>query len=79
MVGGRRGRGPGVRVPEARWCSPSGQCDPRVAGRHLADDREPREVADGRTYAISNFARDVLDIADNLQRALDANDDALTS
>ncbi len=34
--------------------------------------RTQREVADGRTYAIANFARDVLDIADNLQRALDA-------
>jgi molecular chaperone GrpE len=34
--------------------------------------RTTREVADARTYAISGFARDVLDIADNLQRALDA-------
>ena len=34
--------------------------------------RTSREVADARTYAISGFARDVLDIADNLQRALDA-------
>ncbi|MDB5486217.1 MAG: GrpE protein [Tardiphaga sp.] len=34
--------------------------------------RTQKEVADGRTYAIANFARDVLDIADNLQRALDA-------
>lgn len=34
--------------------------------------RTQREVADGRAYAIANFARDVLDIADNLQRALDA-------
>jgi molecular chaperone GrpE len=34
--------------------------------------RTMREVADARTYAIANFARDVLDIADNLQRALDA-------
>src|SRR6478736_1428021 len=31
-----------------------------------------KEVADARTYGIQNFARDVLDIADNLQRALDA-------
>jgi molecular chaperone GrpE len=29
-------------------------------------------VADAKTYGISGFARDVLDIADNLQRALDA-------
>jgi molecular chaperone GrpE len=34
--------------------------------------RTAREVADARTYAIAAFARDVLDIADNLQRALDA-------
>lgn len=34
--------------------------------------RTQREVADGKTYAIASFARDVLDIADNLQRALDA-------
>src|SRR3981189_48170 len=34
--------------------------------------RTAREVADARTYGIRNFARDVLDIADNLQRALDA-------
>jgi molecular chaperone GrpE len=34
--------------------------------------RTTREVADARTYGIANFARDVLDIADNLQRALDA-------
>lgn len=34
--------------------------------------RTTREVADARAYGIANFARDVLDIADNLQRALDA-------
>ncbi len=34
--------------------------------------RTQREVADARVYGISGFARDVLDIADNLQRALDA-------
>src|ERR1700678_4851292 len=45
--------------------------------RTLADmenlrKRTTREVADARAYGISGFARDVLDIADNLQRALDA-------
>src|SRR5438094_6319404 len=45
--------------------------------RTLADmenlrKRTSREVADARTYGITGFARDVLDIADNLQRALDA-------
>src|ERR1700694_6092656 len=34
--------------------------------------RTAREVTDARTYAISGFARDILEIADNLQRALDA-------
>jgi molecular chaperone GrpE len=34
--------------------------------------RTAREVADARIYGITAFARDVLDIADNLQRALDA-------
>src|ERR1700726_4966066 len=34
--------------------------------------RTAREVADARTYGITGFARDVLDIADNLQRAPDA-------
>ncbi|HET7681721.1 MAG TPA: nucleotide exchange factor GrpE [Xanthobacteraceae bacterium] len=34
--------------------------------------RTEREVADARTYGIASFARDVLGIADNMQRALDA-------
>jgi molecular chaperone GrpE len=34
--------------------------------------RTTREIADARVYGITAFARDVLDIADNLQRALDA-------
>ena len=34
--------------------------------------RTKREVADARVYGITGFARDILDIADNLQRALDA-------
>jgi molecular chaperone GrpE len=34
--------------------------------------RTRREVADAKIYGITGFARDVLDIADNLQRALDA-------
>jgi molecular chaperone GrpE len=34
--------------------------------------RTSREVADARVYGITGFARDVLEIADNLQRALDA-------
>ncbi len=34
--------------------------------------RTAKEVADARLYGITGFARDVLEIADNLQRALDA-------
>src|ERR1700748_3473963 len=34
--------------------------------------RTAREVADARTYGITGCARDVLDIADNMQRTLDA-------
>jgi len=34
--------------------------------------RTAREVSDARAYGITGFARDVLEIADNLQRALDA-------
>jgi len=34
--------------------------------------RTRREVADSKVYGITGFARDVLDIADNMQRALDA-------
>src|ERR1700745_376679 len=34
--------------------------------------RTSREVQDARIYGITGFARDILDIADNLQRALDA-------
>ena len=34
--------------------------------------RTEREVADARTYGISAFARDLLAVADNMRRALDA-------
>jgi molecular chaperone GrpE len=34
--------------------------------------RTAKEVSDARTYGITGFARDVLDIADNLQRTMDA-------
>lgn len=34
--------------------------------------RTEREVADARVYGISSFARDVLGVADNFRRALDA-------
>jgi molecular chaperone GrpE len=34
--------------------------------------RTAREVADARSYGISGFARDILNVADNMRRALDA-------
>lgn len=34
--------------------------------------RTAREVADARQYAVAGFARDVLGVADNMRRALDA-------
>jgi molecular chaperone GrpE len=36
--------------------------------------RTEREIVDGRLYGIAGFARDVLGIADNMRRALDAVD-----
>jgi molecular chaperone GrpE len=36
--------------------------------------RTEREVADSRTYAIATFARDILAVADNMDRALQALD-----
>lgn len=34
--------------------------------------RTEREVADARTYGVAGFARDVLQVADNMHRALEA-------
>ncbi|WP_019219205.1 nucleotide exchange factor GrpE [Bartonella florencae] len=34
--------------------------------------RTARDVADARTYSIANFARDMLSVSDNLNRALEA-------
>ncbi len=34
--------------------------------------RTDREVADSRLYGVSSFARDMLNVADNMRRALDA-------
>lgn len=34
--------------------------------------RGEREIADARAYGIANFARDMLTVADNFQRAIDA-------
>ncbi len=50
--------------------------------RALADmdnmrKRTEREVAGARIYGISNFARDILGVADNMHRAMAALDDEL--
>ena len=52
--------------------------------RTLADmenmrKRTEREVAESRVYGISNFARDILGVADNMHRAMQALDDELRS
>ena len=39
--------------------------------------RTEREVSDARAYGISNFARDILAVADNMERALQALDDEI--
>jgi molecular chaperone GrpE len=39
--------------------------------------RTEREVADARTYGASNFARDILAVADSMERALKALDDEI--
>lgn len=36
--------------------------------------RTEREVADARVYGVTNFARDVVQVADNMQRAMQALD-----
>src|ERR671921_1606037 len=33
--------------------------------------RTEREIADARTYAVANFARDMLNVADNVRRAIE--------
>src|SRR5947208_3372021 len=39
--------------------------------------RTEREVADARSYGVTNFARDILAVADNMERALKALDDEI--
>src|SRR3982751_3626296 len=34
--------------------------------------RTEREVADARAYAVTNFARDMLNVADNVRRAIES-------
>ena len=39
--------------------------------------RTEREVAESRVYAVTNFARDILAVADNMERAMKALDDEI--
>jgi molecular chaperone GrpE len=39
--------------------------------------RTEREAADARVYGVTNFARDILAVADNMERALKALDDEI--
>src|SRR6478736_4860209 len=34
--------------------------------------RTAREITDARTYAVTNFARDMLNVADNVRRAIES-------
>src|SRR4029453_1167461 len=45
-----------------------------LAERENLRPRTTREIADARVYAISAFARDILAVADNMERALQALD-----
>src|SRR5882762_7084196 len=39
--------------------------------------RTEREVADARTYGVTNFARDIVGVADSMERAMKALDDGI--
>ncbi|WP_262269384.1 nucleotide exchange factor GrpE [Microvirga yunnanensis] len=41
--------------------------------------RTEREMADARTYAVANFARDMLNVADNVRRAIESVPDEARS
>jgi molecular chaperone GrpE len=79
---------PAARPEQAAAPKPSTSLDRELAEmkdrllRALADmenmrKRTEREVADARVYGISSFARDILGVADNMHRAMQALDDEL--
>jgi molecular chaperone GrpE len=81
---------PGAQPEAATAPKPSTSLDRELAEmkdrllRTLAEmenlrKRTEREVADARSYGISAFARDILGVADNMHRALQALDDDLRS
>src|SRR5882672_3659784 len=82
------GAEPGVQPDPVAAPKPSTSLDRELADmkdrllRTLADmenmrKRTEREVADARVYGISSFARDILGVADNMHRAMQALDDVL--
>src|SRR5947207_6048578 len=49
----------------------------RLAEMENLRRRTDREVTDARTYGVTNFARDILAVADNMERAMKALDDEI--
>src|SRR5215218_3353616 len=43
-----------------------------MADMEILRRRTEREIADARTYAVTNFARDMLNVADNIRRAVES-------
>ena len=41
--------------------------------------RTEREIADARAYGVANFARDMLNVADNVRRAIESVPEAFAS
>lgn len=67
-------------TPEAQIAKLTDQLLRALAEAENMRRRSQREIEDARKYAVANFARDVLTVADNLRRALDAvPDDAAAS
>ena len=59
-------------TPEAQVAKLTDQLLRALAEAENMRRRSQRETEDARKYAVANFARDVLTVADNLRRALDA-------
>jgi molecular chaperone GrpE len=59
-------------TPEAQIAKLKDQLLRALAEAENMRRRSKREIEDARKYAVANFARDVLTVADNLRRALDA-------
>lgn len=64
--------GPTVEELAAQLSATRDQMLRAVADADNTRKRAEREAADARAYAVANFARDLLSVADNLGRALNA-------